>query len=101
MGLQRRRLHLSHRRQRGRRRVPPRRSLANPADSFVGRNCAAIAKGHGENNLFGIRNFGRLLRLLIGPERDEDLIVLVLRFAAPADLGAPPAEASCRVVCAT
>ena len=101
MGLQRRRLHLSRRRQRGRRRFPPRRCLANPADSYVGRNCAAIAKGQGEMTFFGIRAVGRLRRLLTGLEREEDLLVLALRFAAPADLGAPPAEAACRVVCAT
>ena len=83
MGLRRQRLHLSLLRQRGRRRVPPLRSLSNPADSFVGRNCAAIAKGQAENNFFGIREFGWLLRLLISPERDEDLLVLrvALRFA--------------------
>ena len=49
---------------------------------------------------FGIRAVGRLRRLLTGLERDEDLLVLALRFAAPADLDAPPAEAACRVVCA-
>ena len=30
----------------------------------------------------------------IHPRPDEDLLVLALRFAAPADLGAPPAEAA-------
>ena len=34
-------------------------------------------------------------------ERDNDLLVLALGFAALADLGAPPVEAACRVGCAT
>ena len=33
------------------RRVPPRRSPANPADPVVGHNCVRIAKGKGGYNL--------------------------------------------------